>query len=36
MRIFERDGEKGWKSPRQWDYIASSIVAVFIVKKKDI
>jgi hypothetical protein len=36
MKIFDRDGEKGWRSPRQWDCIASNIVAVSIVRKKDL
>jgi hypothetical protein len=36
MRIFERDGEKGWRSQREWDYTASSIVDASILKKNDI
>ena len=36
MKIFDRVGKKGWRSPRPWDYIASNIVAVSTLKKKDL
>src|SRR4030043_1576290 len=34
MKIFDRDGRKGWRFPKRWDYIVSNIAAVSIVKKK--
>jgi hypothetical protein len=34
MKIFDRDGRKGWKSPKLWDYIVSNTVAASILKKK--
>jgi hypothetical protein len=34
MKIFDRDGGKGWRSLRQWDCIVSNIVDASIVRKK--
>jgi hypothetical protein len=36
MKTFERDGKEGWRYPNPWDFIANSIVGVFIARKKDL